>query len=156
MRRDLFVCLVVAQILLYTVYAAFSARYDISELWGDIPPTVHGLGVVLAIVGYLSLLVALFTLCIRGLSSDALEWTLISAVMTFFMLQIMYVPFGLMATRREIDKSVVRAILILCVVPVAIVAGVAAQEGDRLATVCGAIALMHYTAFDAIYYGFCF
>tara|TARA_B110000046_G_scaffold93153_1_gene101145 strand:+ start:618 stop:785 length:168 start_codon:yes stop_codon:yes gene_type:complete len=52
-----------------------------------------------------------------------------------------------------VDKGVVRAILRLATIPVAVIVGVAAREGARLATTCGCAALMHYTAFDAVYYG---
>lgn len=156
MNRDLLACLVVFQMLLYAVYAVFAGRIDLTKLWGAIPRHMHTPGTALAAIGYLMLLVALFSLSLGPLMSNVREWTLVSAVMMFFVLQILYVPFASLAVSGDVDKNIVRGILLACVIPVAIVAGVAAKTEDKLATVCASVALLHFTAFDAVYYGFFF
>lgn len=156
MARDLLVSVVVTQFFLFVVYAVFATRMNLLDLWGRIPPAMHVPGIALAALGYLLLLVAISSLAVRQSLTPPREWGLIAALLFFTMLQVLFVPFASMALRGYVDKNVVRSILMLAVLPVATIVGVAAQEGDRIATVCASVALLHYTAFDALYYGFSF
>ena len=101
------------------------------------------------------LLVALGRLATREDITPGEEWALVASVLLYFGLEALYLPFAQMVFNGEGgQKSAVRCVLMIAVLPVLFVTGMSVSKKDVLASVTSAFALAHVTFFDAVTYGF--
>ena len=90
----------------------------------------------------------------KNVSSQTLT-TVIICVLIYYTLQLFFIPL-VRASQNGYSKNWVRALLIICIVPMTILAGIGIESGDASLSILGMITALHVLVNDAVLYGYLF
>jgi len=165
MRQNVIACLVITQVALWISYLCFfgQKKVDFESLWGGTPKRLRSPLLWSAGVAYVMNLLLIISMANSSNLTKVDEWALISCVLLYYVAQLLFLPLTKLAVDGEVPKSVVTTLLLVCVVPFAVIAGVVAKHATKrdseavLFKLCTALApLLHVLINDAILFGFLF
>lgn len=143
----------VVNFALWLTYALL--RVD-SRDFGSFPPPLQRYSLVCAAGSYACNLAFLAVMLRTETIPDQTYYVALACVLLHYLLQIGFIPSVRATTRRGGSKWIVRSLLLLCVLPVSILAGIGVESSDWTLSVLGLIVVLHVCLNDAILYGFLF
>ena len=124
--------------------------------FGSFPPHLQLYSLVCFGVSYACNLAFLAVMLQKKTIPDQTYYVALSCVLLYYILQLGFIPSVRATTRRRASKWIVRSLLLLCVLPVSILAGIGVESKDWTLSVLGLIVVLHVCLNDAILYGFLF
>lgn len=122
--------------------------------FGKTPKHLHVYMVVCALAAYLANLWYVFIIASKDVPSETITIVMV-CVLCYYILQMFFIPL-VRATQAGYSKWWVRALLIICVIPMSVLAGIGVRSGDCLLGVLGIITVLHVLINDALLYGYLF
>lgn len=165
MKRNLIFTLFVTQVALWISYFLFfmQKNIDFKLLWGNTPSQLFTPLLAIAGAAYVMNLWLINSMAFSDNVTDTEEWTLISCILLYYVAQLLFLPLTYLAVNKRISKSVVTMLLLACVIPFAIIAGVVTKHASKpdtkhvvLKLIAAFFPLLHVLIDDAILYGFLF
>jgi hypothetical protein len=165
MKQNLVACLVVTQIALWSSYLLFfrQKNVDFESLWGNTPKGLRPLLLFAASGAYVMNLLLIISMANSNNLTEVDEWMLLSCILFYYVAQLTFLPLTKLAVDGKIPKSIVTTLLLVCVIPFAVIAGVVSKHVTRrdskavLFKLTTAFApLLHVLINDAILFGFLF
>lgn len=139
--------------LLWYSYARMRAS---TADFGRVARSQHVYFLVAAAVAYACNLAFVWRLASSRRASTGVLWTAAACVVIYYLLQLLFLPAVRAALRHGASRNYARALLIACIAPVVVLAGLGVQMRSAVLTVLGCIVALHVTLNDAILYGFAF
>ena len=89
-------------------------------------------------------------------ASPSMTWTATACVAIYYGLQFFFIPTVRASTTRGASRNYVRSLLIACILPVVVLAGIGLELRRPLLSALGIIVVAHVAINDAILYGYQF
>tara|TARA_B100000902_G_scaffold571_1_gene753 strand:- start:1788 stop:2285 length:498 start_codon:yes stop_codon:yes gene_type:complete len=165
MKQKLVAYLIATQIALWISYFLFFKQKNVNfkSLWGDTPKSFQSWLLLAATVAYVLNLLLIISMAISSNLTDDEEWILIACILFYYVAQLLFLPLTKLAVDGKIPKFAVTALLLVCVIPLAIIAGVVTKhvtkQGSKavMFKLTTAYApLLHVLINDAVLFGFLF
>ena len=165
MKVGLLETVVTTQILLWLSYFIFfkTTRTELQSLWGNVPSKLHTPLLGFATISYLMNIGLLVHLARASDVSREEELILIICVLVYYLPQLLFLPMTDQSVNGKLSKAYVTALLVLCVMPFVVIAGVVVRysvqkntEGMFYKMFSAIVPLLHVLINDAILYGFLF
>ena len=165
MKISIIISVLVTQIALWISYYVFFTQHDLNfaSLWGNTPSQTHIPLLVIASIAYIMNIYLLVSMAMYRNLSESDEWLIVGCILAYYVAQLLFLPLTNLAVNKKIPKCVVTSLLIFCVIPLAIVAGVVTKytynsdmDGSLVKLVTAFVPLMHVLIDDAILFGFLF
>ena len=124
--------------------------------FGRVPDSMRLYALATAGIAYVCNLAFVGLLCARDRVPTSSVYLALACVVAYYALQLGFVPLVRAAVRGDASRWLVRALLLACVLPISILAGIGVELKDvRLATL-GVVTALHVMVNDAIIFGFLF
>lgn len=152
-RTSLVATTVVVNLALWSSYAMLKVgRRD----FGATPKHLRMYLLVAALVAYAANLAFVGLLCAKDDVPASSIWVATACVAVYYALQLGFVPLVRSSARGRTAKNWVRALLIACVVPMTVLAGIGVESGSAVVAALGIVAVAHVLINDAVLFGFLF
>lgn len=122
--------------------------------FGETPKYLHVYMLICAFIAYIANLAYVFIVAAKGVHSSTIS-VVTACVLCYYVLQLFFIPL-VRATQNGYSKWWVRALLIICVIPISILAGIGIEIGDATLTILALITVLHVLINDALLYGYLF
>ena len=138
----------VALLLSYVVTSPSEADF------GKVPQSLHVYLLVAALVAYVCHLAFVSVLASKRDVADSTFYLAAACVAIYCALQLAFIPLVREVAAGKVSVWAVRTLLILCILPMVILAGIGVEIGGSLLMTLGLIPAAHVVLNDAIVYGF--
>jgi len=165
MKQKLVAYLIATQIALWISYFLFFKQKNVNfkSLWGDTPKSFQSWLLLAATVAYVLNLLLIISMAISSNLTDDEEWILIACILFYYVAQLLFLPLTKLAVDGKIPKFAVTALLLVCVIPLAIIAGVVTKHVTKRGSkavifklTTAYAPLLHVLINDAVLFGFLF
>ena len=153
MRTELLLTLLGTQIALWASYYVFGVD---GSLWGRTPKGLRSYLIGSAFIAYIFNLVSVSTLNLEGSGNSSMLLPVLSCLIAYYALQILFVPFVKRTLSGKMDPNWVRGLLLVCCLPMILLAGISLKQGPLWSALLSIVATAHVVVNDAILYGFLF
>jgi hypothetical protein len=145
---------VASNVALWVSYAIMKPNNDTD--FGSVPPGLRMYLLISACVAYVCNWAFIGILGTKDDASDEKINIVTASIVAYYLLQLAFLPIVRSCVQRGVSKWPLRLLLIACVVPMAIVAGIGVEAKDKILATLGIVAATHVLVNDAIVYGFLF
>jgi len=165
MKQKLLAYLVATQITLWISYFLFFKQKNVNfkSLWGNTPNDFRPWLLFAASVAYVLNLLLIISMANSNNLTEDEEWILIACILFYYVAQLFFLPLTKLAVDGKIPKMTVTALLLVCVIPLAIIAGVVTKHVTKrgskavmLKLTTAYAPLLHVLINDAVLFGFLF
>ena len=165
MKQKLVGYLVATQIALWVSYYLFFKQKNVNfkSLWGNTPKSFRSWLLFAASVAYVMNLLLIISMANSNNLTDNEESILIACIVFYYVAQLLFLPLTKLAVDGKIPKLAVAALLLICVIPLAVIAGIVTKhvtkQGSKAAMFKLTTAyapLLHVLINDAVLFGFLF
>ena len=152
-RPFLIVSTVVANVLLWISYLVMK---PVASDFGKTPKKLQKYLLISATVAYLALLVFVGVLAKDKTASNIDIWVAVCSILTYFGLQMAFLPLTRAAVQGGINRNWSRALLLLCTKPIMVLTGLAIGNRNPVLISLGLVVTLHVVINDALLFGFTF
>ena len=146
--------LILTTVILNTVLWISYVRMGVSmEDFGNVRSSLRQYMLVSAGLAYACNLAFILLLSLDRRASEGTLAIATACVAIYYALQLLFVP-SVRGVARGMSRNFTRALLIACIVPVVVLAGLAVRMRSMTLSVLGLLVVAHVTVNDAILYGF--
>ena len=165
MKQKLVAYLIATQIALWISYFLFFKQKNVNfkSLWGDTPKSFQSWLLLAATVAYVLNLLLIISMATSSNLTEDEEWILIACILFYYVAQLFFLPLTKLAVDGKIPKFAVPALLLVCVIPLAIIAGVVTKHVTKRGSkavifklTTAYAPLLHVLINDAVLFGFLF
>lgn len=150
MRTALLLTTAILNVVLWLSYVRL--RVSMRD-FGNVRPSLRQYMLVSAGLAYACNLAFVVMLAMDRRASTSALAVATACVASYYTLQLLFVP-SVRGVARGMSRNYTRALLIACVVPVVVLAGLAVRMRSLLLSILGLLVVLHVTVNDAILYGF--
>ena len=142
---------VAVNLVLWVSYAMLGLR---PTDFGGVPGGAQAYFLGAALVAYVANLVFIGMLAAKGTGAEQNVAT--ACVLVYYVLQVGFIPLVRASQSGACSPNLVRALLLACVIPISVLAGLAVRAKRTVLSVLGIVTALHVLVNDAILYGFLF
>ena len=152
MNTLLLLTLLLTQTALWVGYSYQLQGTTLSKFWGNVPEGMWGYLLGAAALAYAMNLFLVAKLSFHDLNPSLAYWAA-GATLMYYVLQMFFLPLVEQAVGNGGSRWPVRILLLVCILPIAALAGIGIGEGFVISSV---FPLLHVIVNDALLYGFLF
>ena len=142
---------VVLNVALWASYATLGLR---ATDFGAVPEGARIYFLAFALIAYIANIAFISILAADGTGEEQNAAT--ACVLVYYVLQLAFIPLVRASQSGACSPNWVRALLLVCVLPVAVLAGIAVRARRALLSALGILVSLHVLVNDAVLYGFLF
>lgn len=151
------VTLVATAIALNAILFASYARLNASPSdFGEVRENLRLYMLITAAISNVCILAFVGIISVKGDATNSQLTASTLCLLAYYGLLLFFLPAVRIATEHGGSRNYARALLLACIIPVSILAGIGVQLRDYLLVALGILTTLHVTVNDAILYGFLF